>query len=110
MFSAQIQNFCAVHLLQKHRLCTWRAGIQRGLQYLPIGVDCSRHITNVVTQIQAIKRRNADAASAGGTQRVNVRWRGPIRAQPIGMEGSFHSRSVRRGMGSVAHWQPAKSR
>jgi hypothetical protein len=101
-----------MHLLQKHRLRAGGDTLQRSLQYLPIGRNGGWCITNVIAQIQAVKRRGADTASAAGTQGVDMRRGRPIWAQPIGVwdsgraRGEMHGGSVRR---SYQAWHTAHS-
>ncbi len=101
-----------MHLLQKHRLRPRRDSLERRLQYLPIGLDCCGQVTDVIADIEAIKRRSAHAAGAGRTQRMDMGGCWPIRAQQsIGSDVvRMHCRSVRRGIDSVAHWQLTKNR
>ena len=108
----QLQHLRAMHLLQKHRLRAGGNAVQCSLQYLPIGRNRCWCIADVIAQIQTIKRCSADTAGAAGTQGMDMRRGGPIRAQPVGVRaasrarGEIHGGSLRR---SYQAWHTAHS-
>ena len=77
---ARCNDVKAMDLVQKNR-----PRAQGRAQLRPVGCHALRVVADARAEVEAIKRCQARATGAGGTDRTHTGRRWPLRAQPIGV-------------------------
>ncbi len=73
-----MRHVYAVHLTKPGRI-----DIEAGHQAQTIARHRLRAVIDMIAQIEAVERGQTDPARAGGYARLDLRWRGPVRHQPV---------------------------